>query len=424
MKRSQLWLCTALAFAACGEEGPLSVGGELLPQDAIRTFEVVLDADRYLVWDTAFGLYSAPSDADFTILASEFEGALDSRALVRYSIPRTIQVRDAAGTIQVDSAPVFFAGHVRFIVDTLSSTPAPADVELYRTTEAWDRRTATWKLRVDSVGEQLRWSSPGGSPGRVISTAGYGAAGDTVMLPVDSATLALWADTSETARGAVIGVTSPGTRLRTSLPTLRLQARSEIDPDTVIELSVAPGRTFIFSPEQPDSVAVPRVGGTPAWRTVLRLREGLDTVTVPCPGEPGCRVRLGATTINYAALVLQPQPSPAGFTPEAAFGVTAHILLASSRVPLQRSPVTSPVGSVEEAIPPSSFMAPDAPAVELPLTEVLRLLTANAGTGEEFVPSYLALLPGGTNRTFGFGTFAEHPRLRLVLSMTQELQLP
>src|SRR5690606_5316806 len=160
----------------------------------------------------------------------------------------------------------------------------------------------------------------------------------------------------------------------------------------------------------------------PAWRTVLSLRERLDTVTVACPGVPGCRVALGEVSISYSGLVLQPQQAPAGFAPELPLDVSLHALVPSPLLPLTRSPVTAAFGGTPSSIPTSSFMAPGAPAVELPATDLVRLLATPPDEG--YRPTHIALLAGGTSRTFGIGTFEEMPSLRIIVTISTELQLP
>lgn len=427
MKRWSWTLCTVLLAGACTQDSPTEAGSGLLPPDAIRTFELVLGPERYLQWDTAFGIYSYASDVDYSLIANQYDGVLNSRVLLRYPIPRTITLLDSAGVLRTDSMPIYFSGDVRLLVDTIASTEPPADLNLYRTTEQWDRTSASWEYRVDSTGVRIPWSVPGGSPGALIGSATW-AEGDSTLVPVDSATIAIWADTSDATRGAVLGTATAGTRLRTVLPTLRLRARSTMNPDTVVEVTLAPSRTFIFEPEQPESVGFPRVGGTPAWRTVLRLRERLDTVTVACPGVPGCTLRLGDVTINYAAMQLQPLPSPAGFAPELPLSIALHALLPSPLVPLPRSPLTGIVGAPAGSIPATSFIAPGAPVVEVAATDFIRLLFStpdpDADADEAYMPTHLGLLPAGSTRTFGFGTFATMPSLRMIVTISRELQLP
>lgn len=423
MKRWSWTLCAVLVAGACTQDSPTEAGAGLLPPDAIRTYEIVLTPDRFLQSDTAFGLYSEPASADYTLLANTYEGSLNARALLRYLIPQAITVIDSAGLTQIDSMPIFFEGRLVVAIDTVASSEPPATLNVYRSTELWDRSSASWQFRVDTGGVQIPWTQPGGSPG-VLGGYEIWQGGDSVFVRVDSATIAVWADTTNPASGAVLEVGTADRRLRTAPPVLRLRARSTLHPDTVFEVNLAPGRTFIYEPDLPDSVATPRVGGTPSWRTVLRLRERLDTVTVPCPGVPGCTVRLGDVTINYAALRLQPVQPPAGFAPELALDVAMHALLPSPLLPLQRSPLTNAVGFTNTPVPVSSFTAPGAPVVEVPATEFLRLVFAPPDTAVTFVPSHLALLQAGPIRTFGFGQFAELPSMRLIVTLGRELQVP
>lgn len=420
-KGGALAICATAVTGACDSEVPTSVGRELLPPGVIQSFEVMLDADRFLVFDTAFGLYSDVSDATFGVIANSYRGELDSRILIRFDLPGTVTVRNAAGSVVTDSTPEFVDAEIVLPVDTLA-VGTEAIVEAFHTTESWDRMTATWTYRVDSAGVQLPWTEPGGSPGALISRADRDAEQDTVVIPVGAADLAQWADTSNAARGVLIGTNTPGSRLRTAAPVLRVRARSELQPDTVVEFTIGALRTMLVSPELADESPALRVGGTPAWRGVLRLREGLDTVTVPCPTSPTCRIALGRVALNYAALLLQPVETPGGRDPELPVGISVHLLLPTSQIPLQRSPITEAVAGTAALIPPSSFSAPGAPLVELPLTNLLGLAVSADGENQQ-QPSHLALVQAGT-RTFGFASFAAMPQLRLVLSITREMQLP
>ena len=417
--------CAALCMAACDQEAPTEVGGRLLPADAIRTFEVILEPDRYLAFDTAFGLYSLPAETDFAIIANTYGGAVNARILAQYTLPKTIVVIDSLGVLRTDSTPRFFSGDIQLILDSVATT-LPATLEVFGTTESWDRLSATWTHRVDTAGARIPWTTAGGSPGSIVSTTNVTAGTDTVRLPVDSATLIAWRDTTNAGRGALITSATPNTRLRTTLPVLRVRARSSIRTprDTVVETLVSPSRTWIFTPEQPDSTSAPRVGGTPAWRTIMRLKERLDTVTVPCPGEPNCRLQIGSAAVTFAALQLQPVPAPPGFEPELPLDLLANAVLPQTQVPLQRSPITDPVGGLAATIPSSRFITPNAPIVELIMTEFLAAAFNPPFEGEALRPSHFALLQSGTTRTFGFGTFAQRPRLRLVLTVARRLELP
>lgn len=423
MKRWWWTLCVGLVSGACTQDSPTGVGGELLPPDAVQTWEITLESSRLFSADTSFGLYSRPSDAPYVLLAEQAEGGLSSHTLVRFAMPGSLVLPGPNSTAVVDSFPTFLSGSLRLAVDTTLNVRQDARIELYRTTEDWDRTSATWTLRVDTPGARVPWTEPGGSPGMLVGVGNYVAGSDSIIIPVDSATLAVWADRNDPTRGGVITMGSAGQRLRASIPTLRVRARASVR-DTIVDLTVVPGRTFIFTPELPESVAGPRVGGTPEWRTILLLRQGLDTLTVACPpgSAPTCRVRLRDVTINFAGLRLQPRQSPPGFRPEAPLDLTINAVLPVEGIPLQRSPLTEPVGRSGAAIPVSSFTAPGAPAVEIPLTSYLSLVFSGDDSG--FGEAHLALVQSGSVRTFGFGTFEAMPTLRLILTTARELQLP
>jgi hypothetical protein len=425
VRRPWLALLLPLAVAACGEEGPTGVGAGLLPGDVIRTFEVILEPHQYLVWDTTFGQYTAMQDVDYHVIAHAFEGVLDARGLSAFEAPRSITVTDTAGVVRQDTTPQWVGGRLRIVVDSARSTGGPARLVLYRTAQEWDR-SATWTHAVDTAGARIAWTQPGGTIGALVDTATWTAGADTVVFRLDAATAAEWAAAPSAAQGALIGMQTPGARLFTTLPQLELEARSSMRPDTTYMVNTfLVRRTYIYSPEPPAPTGGElRVGGTPAWRTMIRFQEGLDTVTVPCPGSvPGCRLPLRDVVINRAALMLQPVRPPAGFRPETDISLSVTLLLTSPLVPLPRSPLGGLVGVTP--VPPTRFLAPDAPVVEVSITEFLQAIIdpAQQEGPNAMTSRHLALVPF-QQRVFGFASFASMPRLRLILSTTRELQLP
>ncbi|HSJ06845.1 MAG TPA: hypothetical protein VK936_09085 [Longimicrobiales bacterium] len=420
MRRWLMAFCVPLLAAACDQETPTSVGGGLLPPDGIRTFEVIIEPERYLVFDTAFGMYSDASSADFLVVAREFEGVVNANILARFVLPTAVAVRDSGDVLRTDTTPAYAGGRLRLLVDTLQSTTGTARLALYRTAEVW-HPTATWASRIDTLGTSQPWQQPGGTRGVLVDTASYTAGQDTVVFNVDAATMAEWADTTIAERGALIVMETAGGRLRAFLPTMDVDMTSDINPDTVvIQPAFLSAATFMFDPTPPELASDPRVGGTPAWRTVLRLQERLDTLTVPCPGVPGCRLTLDQVTINYAAFQLQPVPPPPGMRPEGPMNVGVFLLLPSDLVPLHRSPVGDFISST--AVPATRFTSPGTPLVQIPITEYLRLTTRPGPDTPEL--SRHLVLSTFDQRTFGFATFAAMPSLRLVLSIAQEMQLP
>jgi hypothetical protein len=68
-------------------------------------------------------------------------------------------------------------------------------------------------------------------------------------------------------------------------------------------------------------------------------------------------------------------------------------------------------------------MAPGAPVVELRATDFVRVMFSRPEEGA-YVPTHIAILPAGSTRTFGFGTFAELPSIRIIVTISRELRLP
>lgn len=436
--------------AACGEESPTNIGGSLLPGPSVETFEVILDASDYLVSDTSFSGYIEPFQSvnayGYLLFANEFDGALNARALAEFEIPESITVTDSTGVEQTDSMPEFVGGELVVIVDTLRTSSAPVTVQAFRATQSWDPSSVDWTMRVDTGGEQLSWSEPGGSPGALAGTGTWTEA-DTLRIPINAETIEAWRDTTNVS--GVVLVPGAGTRMRTARMAdgalgleLRVDAESSI-VDTVVTLT-ADGPTdpiFIFDPPAPAESSDIRVAGSPSWRSFLQFRERLDTLTVPCPGDsepPGCRVALRDVSISYAALLLDPVAPPAGFAPEGNLQLGATLLLVDPLIPIERSPIGSAVGLMPEPLPASRFSDPAEAPVELMVTQFVSLMTRDSADVNDRPSPDMALfeasgLVGSTGRigqfqsteglTFGFATFASRPRLRLLLTVPGDLGL-
>jgi hypothetical protein len=416
-----------MIVSACTDEAPTEVGDDLLPSGEVRTFEVILDPALFLTYDTTFTGYTNTRNASFTIIANKFEGVLDANSLFRFGQPpRIINVRNAAGTATVDSTPSYFAGRLVLRFDSVTSDAAPpVRFRAFQTTEAWDE-TATWTMRTDSGSVEIPWTVPGGSPGASIDTATW-IAGDTVVLRVDSATVAQWMDTTNAGRGALVVTETNGARVRLTGAVLRLSARSDIQADTVFNFDVAPIITnFIFNPPPPPATEL-RVGGVPSWRTMLGIRSDVQNLTFPCPGLTNCLVRLTDAHLNRAELLLQPVKAPAGFLPEDTMFIQARTLLVSPGVPLERSPVGVDLcGAVVTCLQkglaaPEFFKQPPATApVAFDVTNYMVALLNENLDPKDRPPLAMTLLIPNEPTTFGFATFAQGPRLRLVLTAPVE----
>lgn len=420
---------------ACADEDPTGIGGPLVPGGAVRTYEIVLEPEQFLASDTTLGGFVAPDQIFFRVLAGGYEG-LTSNGLARFAPPpATLTYVDASGATRTDTMPTYVGGRVVLSVDTLRSVASgPVRLELHRIGEEWDPQSASWTLRVDSGGVQLPWTEPGGTSAALVDTATWDPAeGDSVTFDVDSLTLALWADTLDVTRGALIRVATPDARIRSPVAVLRLDARPSAKPDTVIVTTVGSiGGWFVLDSDTPAGSAL-RVGGLPSYRSYFQVQR-LDTLAFPCPGEPpesNCVLRLNDVTINYAALVLQPEGTPGGLVPDDSLRIEARTVLPVPGIPLARSPLGSlAAGFAMGPIEPATFRPGANPGtIEVPLTRFIATLArGQREEGADPPPERFALYDARENSLFGYGTFgglgsASPPRLRLIVTVAPEAEI-
>jgi hypothetical protein len=412
-----------IALGACGEELPTEIGAGLLPDGGVRTVELILEPGRFLVADTSFSGFGAPAGVQFTVLANDFDGVLDANVLARFPmVPAAITVRDTAGSgTRPDTVPILDAGRLVVRIDTARSTPSTlgATLRLYRGVEWWDRETANWTLRVDSPAVQRPWAQPGGTRGALVAESVW-AGGDSVIFNVDTLTLRAWADTADPGRGAILVSETPGSRVISPGIALQLDFRSTLHVDTVVTVTQDIGsRTFVFDPPPATSAGHARVGGVPGWRTFMELLPRLDTITVPCPGQPGCTMALRDASISRAALLLERAPSPPGYVLDDSLRIAAATVLVTEGVPLIRSPLGQTVGLSRQVERPAERTG----TAEVVITELVRRLALAPEAGVARESPYVALLALTDGLTFGNAAFAPGARLRLILSVGQESQI-
>lgn len=420
----------AVGLLACGEEGPTEVGGGLGPAREICTFEQVLPAARFLVVDTAFRSPLGPVGALYLLVAHQYGGELDARILSRVgTLPGAIGYTDPDGAASVDSMPRYVGGRLILRVDSARALATDTvRLRLYHTTERWDPYTATWTMRVDSGTVRHEWAEPGGSPGEFIGEAVWAPGQDSVAFPVDSVTLGIWSDTLLEHRGVIITVADSAVRLRATRVLLRADARVAALPDTLLPVTASAAfSTFLYSPQAPATGAL-QVGGTPAWRSVLRFAPRLDTLMLSDPlGRPGCSGELGAATVNFASLILQPVAVPKPFMVEDSLLLDARAVRESEYYPLSRAPLGEWVGRLGAPLVPDLFgeNGPADGSVALTLTSFV----ANLASRDTAVvaPELLALVARTEASSFGFGAFsgaagASPPRLRLIVTVAGEVR--
>ncbi len=381
----------ALHLAAAPILALLSGCSDLLPfledDDLIRSgyvIEVTFPFDDFATGARVYGGYGLASQLSGGFLAHEFgaqddegdpqETGLSARTLSRFpNYPRLAQVLDTLGVIQIDSSLTFVSGQVLTRIDTVASVhDGPVEIVAHALSEPWDAPSATWEYAVDTIGHRTPWTTPGGGAARRIGSATWDPEeGDSVGFFVDSAQIAEWGDTTDIGRGLRLSTTTPGVRLRVSSSLLRLDTRPSVNPDTLIELaSPAQINTFIYAPTPSQPRKTLRVGGAPAWRSVLHLDLPTELHGPPELCEAlDCPVELGEEHVSFAALRLITRVGPRAFAPSDTVPLDLRSVLAPEVLP--KSPLgNSRIGA--HRVPHELFAAPAGEVVELPVTTLVR----------------------------------------------------
>ncbi len=423
----------ALALlVGCEELVPTATDASLIPIEPV-TVEVVLGFEDFGGDLQVLGGFGSRSDLGLGFLARQFTGSLDARTLVRFaSYPRSVSVRDSLGVTRADSALTFLRGRIVLRFDTLRANPSgPITITAAATETAWHAPSATWELAVDTVGDQTAWPTPGGGPAMPVGSAVLNIAeSDSVVILVDSATVASWGDTTNAARGVLLAVEDEGVRVEFVQATLRVEARPSINVDTIVDLTAA-GRelTFISTPD-PDPMADGlRVGGAPAWRSILTI-ELPDSLRGPpelC-ALVTCPLELTSERVNQAELVLTTSDADAAFQPSGAILLDVRAVLAPELLP--KSPLgASLVGILGQAVLPELFAGDAGETVSLPMSVFVRDLIRGETLDGSPASNTLAVLSTFEPLSVGFGSFVGPgrpgaPQLRLILTISNNLQIP
>lgn len=413
------------ALAACGSEAPLEIGPDLSPVE-VTSFEVIIPNEAFMDGYRTVPGFLLPWEVGYAMIATDVNGDVDFRTLARFPAPpRRVNYVDDQGITRPDTMPTFPSGRLIVVADTLLSGDGSVTIALYRTTEAWDAATANWEMRIDSVGEREAWSTPGGALVELVSRASFSPqVDDSLSLPVDSLTIALWADTANPARGAILVSETPGARVRVNELILHLSARPSERPDTLVDVLSNPTEyTFIGKDLDPEPGTM-RVGGMPAWRSFIRFADGFDTLRV-CRTPDRCH-RLSEVSINYAALVVRPTTPPSRILPEDTLHIQARAISVSPNIPLERSPLLerlNPFAKPTVAFAPDDFDVPaGAIETEIPITTFIGKLATLRGAPEDARHVALVTVPEGG--LFGHAVFQAEgpfaPTLRVVVSVMEE----
>lgn len=424
-----LALTLGVVLAACGTQEPTTVGAPLFPNGSVSTFQVTLNGPEFMVVDTSVTGFVLPGQSPLMVVANQFADSLNSHTLISLlTAPTSVQYTDTLGVTMTDTVPRWTGADIILSSDSSSLGTGPATLSLNLEPESWDRLTADWDNRVDSTGAHVPWTQAGGTVGAQLATAVWTPGTDSVIFHVDSQTVVLLQDSTIAKRGVIVSSLTPGARVESRQVSVVYYAVPSERPDTVVTTSYgANGTTFLYTPSQAPTSYL-RLGGLPTWRTVIEFRQRLDTLQLPCPGEPGCLIPLNKATITAADLMLQPEVPQAGFVPEEPLQMDVRPVFRSLLVPVSRSPLGTSVGTGPTVpIPTSAFENAGSARVAVPIAAYISSLIAAQDTASALAPpSTVALLPFQSHDIFGIGTFGslrsgqDAPQLRLVLTIAEE----
>lgn len=413
-------------LVGCTDELPTEAGGELIGE-GFRTYEVVLDADAFLIEDTTYTGIGRLNFAPFGLVAEAFAGELYAHTLVRVSRPTSVTYQNADSVSVTDTTFTIVGGTLTLVVDSVPGLSDPVHLQLLEVTESWNAGSVTWEERFDTAGVSEAWTTPGGTTDRLLGEAMW-VGDDTVRIPLDSAAAAVWTDSAAAFHGGLVRSATDGSRLRVQAIEFQFDLRPGTT-DTVVTGGSLSTRVAVATPEPspPDQTEL-RVGGIPIWRSAFHFRP-LEEVELPCaPGsESGCTPRrLSDVQINVAALLLQPVPV-AGRRIERPLRLESRAVLRAPGVPVSRSALSPAIGLTTALVEPAWFTgSPADPApVAVPVTNYVR---QNLDPSDGVAPvRWMAVLAQGEQQApvFGYTAFGSlesdtPPQLRLVVTVQTE----
>lgn len=407
----------------------------MIPVDA-ETVEILLPFSEFGRDFQVFGGFGSVSDLATPVVAHQFRGELESRALLRFrDTPEVIQVRPPGEENTVpDSAFTPIGGRLVLRIDTLSFRPGEeVELEADAILAPWHPRSANWTSAVDTLGNRTPWDEPGGGPVRRLGSGVWSPQqeSDSVVVPLDSLTATEWVEGDVDTRSARISLRSPGTRVRLTAMSFQADVRSSVDEDTIVTISAEPeATTFIFTPEPGVSSQEIRIGGGPARRAFFRfeLPERISGDSPVCEVVT-CPLELRADRVMFAGLVMQTQPvMPEAFQPADTVPLDVRPALAPDRIP--RSPMGPSVQAAPRAMAPEGFQAGGMARVEVPMTAFVQSILREPGSeSEDPVPTTVVLLSPAEPTGLGFASLIGpgregEPFLRIILTLSEGVQLP
>ncbi|HUF74826.1 MAG TPA: hypothetical protein VMM35_01045 [Longimicrobiales bacterium] len=433
LRSGRLLAALALVLAACQDEAPTSIDADRLPPEPL-TLSIQLPWSEFGSDLVVYGGYGEHGTLGEAIVARGYAADdLDANVLIGFgAYPANVSVRDAQGTLVQDSNISFYGGYFVAFLDTLASTnTGPVSLALGAVQTPWHAPTANWTFAFDTVADQRPWPEPGGGPVTPLATRDWDPAmGDSVQFFLDSTQVAEWSDPANAANGARIELLTAGERLQLRGGALRLNTRSSINPDTALVLTAqAASVTFLYDVDAAPPADGMRVGGVPAWRTVL-------DVAVPSVlnGPPElcaavtCPFTLAPRHVSHAGLRLRTRRPPEAFQPTDS--VTIDVRPVLSRAALPKSPLgTSLIVQTQgQAIAAPLFGAQEGTPVDIPITNYVKALLSGPDPAGRPPPTTLGLLATPEPNSFYFAEFygpgPNEPVLELILTVSPPLELP
>jgi hypothetical protein len=279
---------------------------------------------------------------------------------------------------------------------------------------------------VDTLADRQPWPEPGAGPALDLGAGEWDPTlGDSVVIELDSAAVAMLGDTLQSSPGVRYELQTSGVRINLLSSDLRLYARPNVNPDTLVTLNAGPtAQTFIYDPFPEPADDGIRVGGAPSWRTVLTF-----DVPAALEGTPAicqrvrCPIEITPQRLNNATLTLTTAASEAAFQPSDSVFLDARAVLAPELLP--KSPLgTSLVGVPGVGIAPVDFGEGAGRTISIPVTTFIRALFGDSGEKVEDLVLLTPLEP----LSIGFGSFvgpgqADEPRLRLILTVADTVEI-
>ena len=419
------------AVSGCEEKNTTAVDLGFLDVNP-RTVEALIPFGDFVDDVQVFGGYGSAADLGRGFVAQDF-GGLDARTLVHVGDYPTIGT--VPGTLSFSTARVVL------FFDTLrgNGLEGPVQVELFGVQEQWHPPTVTWEVVVDTAGDRRAWSQPGGGVTTLLgratfditdidpSDAGGGNFTDSVSITIDSATVAALGDGTSGTTGLLVATAQPGKLLHLVDVGFRISTRGSSLPDSIFEVS-APLEDLVFMSDPAPTAPLGwlRVGGTPAWRSVLTLSiPRTITGTPEVCGAVGCEVDLTEVELNLAELVLTTRQTPSWFEPQDTTQVHIRTVLNPELLP------KAPLGQLvpfSRNFAPELFSTQAGTQVPLWLTALVIDVLSIAGETDTVPVTTIALFSNPEPNILGFTAFegagAGAPALHLLYTIINPVGLP